>query len=165
LTYKNVPTPGAAAPTSDTITVAAHDASGDMASERVAITLTPTPGPSFISIGPAAESIVATGNDVFALTKGTIAAPGEGATGGEQILDFHSAAAGGSTSDFLAFHGFAPGAQLVFVRDAAAHGVIDPSMQYYRVADSHGGSPAFLVQMASGSAAHLTAADYGFYPS
>jgi len=165
LSYKNEPIPSGSAPTSDTITIAASDAAGDMDSQRITVALTQAASPSFIALGAAPERVVASGNDVFELTKGAIADPHTNNGIGEQIVDFHAAAASVSGSDFIAFHGFAPGAQLVFDHDAKAHGVVDASMQYYRVVDGHGGSPLIFVQMANGSSAHLTAADYGFYPS
>jgi hypothetical protein len=38
-------------------------------------------------------------------------------------------------------------------------------MQYYRVQSATGSSPIFLVQMAAPSTAHLSNADFGFYPT
>jgi hypothetical protein len=164
LAYKNEPTQGAA-PTSDTITVAASDAAGDMDSERIALTLGTAPAPTFISMGSTPERVEAHTNDVFVFTNGSIADPHLDGGLADHIINFQTEAAASSGSDFLAFHGFDPTAQLVFDHDAAPNGVDDPSMQYYRVESATGGSPLILIQMANGASGHLTSADYGFYPT
>jgi hypothetical protein len=84
---------------------------------------------------------------------------------GDQIINFQTAAQSPAANDSLAFHGFDSTASLVFDHLASLGGVAQASMQYYRVADATGGSPVFLVQMAGGSAAHLSSADYHFYPT
>jgi beta-glucanase (GH16 family) len=166
LAYKNVPT-GSTAPTSDTITVSASDQSGYMDSSRTSVILNASlPAPTFITFGSEPEEKMASGNDVFVFNAGQIPAPAENDGQADHIINFHTAANFGSgDSDFLAFYGFAPTAQLVFSHYADVNGVPDDAMQYYRVDSATGNSPIFLVQMAGDSGTHLGNADFGFYPT
>ncbi|HUO97515.1 MAG TPA: glycoside hydrolase family 16 protein [Rhizomicrobium sp.] len=164
LTYRNEPTQ-ASAPLSDTITVAATDSSGNMDSTRIAVTLASAPSPTFIPFGSTPARVEATGDDVFVFAKGEIADPHQDSGLADHIVGFHSIALFPSGGDFLAFYGFDSSARLVFDHLAAPGGVPNPSMQYYRVDAALGGSPLILVQMADGSASHLSGGDYGFYPN
>jgi beta-glucanase (GH16 family) len=167
LGYKNVPT-GSTPATSDTLTVAASDSSGNFDSARTSVTLDSTSAPmQFITLGPSPMRVNATGNDVFVITAGQIADPVQNDGQVDHIINFHTAAdpnqAG--SSDFIALHGFAATASLVFDHYADVNGVPDETLQYYRVDTPSGNSPIFLVQMANESASHLGNADYAFYPS
>jgi beta-glucanase (GH16 family) len=164
LTYKNVPT-GTEVPLSDTITVAAQDAEGNLDSVRISMVLGSGPVLNFIDFPATAERVMAYGDDVFGFFSGKIIDPLSNGGVGDQIINFHTAAQSPAMSDSLAFHGFESTASLIFDHLAAVGGVVQPSMQYYRIVDAAGSSPIFLVQMAGGSAAHLGAADYHFYPT
>jgi beta-glucanase (GH16 family) len=166
LAYKNVPT-GSTVPTADTLTVSATDTSGNMDSSRTSVVLNASlPAPQFITFGSAPVREMASGNDVFVLTAGQIPDPALNDGQADHIINFQTESqSGGGTSDFIALYGFAPTAQLVFSHDADVNGVPDPAMQYYQVDSPTGNSPIFLVQMANQSTAHLTSADYGFYPT
>jgi beta-glucanase (GH16 family) len=166
LAYKNVPT-SSSAPTTDTLTVEASDTSGNFDSSRTSIVLSSTlPTMTFIPFGTAPAREMASGNDVFVFTAGDIPNPATNGGQADHIINFHTAAQStSSTSDFIALHGFGSTAQLVFDHYANVNGAPDDAMQYYRVVTAAGSSPIFLVQMANQSAAHLTNADYGFYPT
>jgi beta-glucanase (GH16 family) len=166
LAYKNVPT-GSTVPTTDTLTVSATDTSGNMDSSRTSVVLNASlPAPQFITFGSTPVREMASGNDVFVLTAGQIPDSTLNDGQSDHIINFHTAAQpAGGTSDFIALYGFAPTAQLVFSHYADVNGVPDDAMQYYQVDSPTGNSPIFLVQMANDSAAHLTQADYGFYPT
>jgi beta-glucanase (GH16 family) len=166
LAYKNVLT-SSTAPTKDTLTVSATDSSGNMDSSRTSVILNASlPAPQFITFGSDPVRETASGNDVFVFTAGQIPDPTTNAGQADHIINFHTAAqSADSTSDFIALDGFAPTAQLVFSHYADVNGVPDDAMQYYQVDSPTGNSPIFLVQMANNSAAHLTSADYGFYPT
>jgi hypothetical protein len=166
LGYKNVPT-NSTPPTTDTLTVSATDPNGNMDSSRTSVILNNSlPAPQFITFGSTPVREEASGNDVFVFTAGQIPDSTLNDGQSDHIIDFHTAAQSTSgTSDFIALYGFAPTAQLVFSHDADVNGVADPSMQYYQVDSPTGNSPIFMVQMANDSAAHLTRADYGFYPT
>ena len=165
LTYENVPT-GATAATSDTLTVAATDTSGNVDSERVAISLSSvaTP-PQFVALGATPQRVVANGHDVFVLSAGAIADPAQNAGQTDAIVNFHAAASAGGSTDFIALHGFAATSQLVFDHYANSGGKPNLAMQYYRVEGPAGNSPIFFVQMAAPSTAHLGAGNFGFYPT
>jgi beta-glucanase (GH16 family) len=166
LAYKNVST-GSTVPATDTITVSATDPGGNMDSSRTSVILNNSlPAPHFIAFGPTAERVMATDNDVFVLTAGQFANPAQNNGQPDHIINFITAAqAGGGTSDFIALYGFSPTSQLVFSHYADVNGVPDDAMQYYQVDSTTGNSPIFLVQMANQSAAHLSHADFGFYPT
>jgi hypothetical protein len=166
LAYKNVPT-SSTAPTTDTLTVSASDSSGDLDSSRTSVTLNATlPAMQFITFGPQPTRVMANGKDVFVLTAGQIANPSQNDGQPDQIINFHTAADPVSgTSDFIALYGFDSTAQLVFDHYGNVNGAPDDAMQYYRVQSASGSSPIFLVQMAAPSTAHLTNADFGFYPT
>jgi beta-glucanase (GH16 family) len=166
LAYKNVPT-GSTAPTTDTLTIAASDPNGNFDSSRTSVTLSATlPAMQFIAFGPQPTRVMASGNDVFVLTAGQIANPSQNDGQPDHIVNFHTAAdpVNGS-SDFIALYGFASTAQLVFDHYGDVNGAPDDAMQYYRVQSPTGSSPIFLVQMAAPSTAHLSNADFGFYPT
>ncbi|MDR3536969.1 MAG: glycoside hydrolase family 16 protein [Acetobacteraceae bacterium] len=166
LTYKNVPT-GSAAATADTLTVSANDSSGNFDSSRISVTLASSlPTMQFITFGSQPVRVMANGHDDFVFNAGQIPNAAQNGGQADHIVNFHTAAqSAGGTSDFIALHGFDPTAQLVFDHDASVNNVPDETMQYYRVDSAAGSSPAFLVQMAGQSTAHLSNADYGFYPT
>jgi hypothetical protein len=166
LAYKNVPL-GSTVPTADTLTVAAGDSHGNFDSSRTSVTINAaSPAMQFITVGSQSVREMASGNDVFIFNAGQIPSPALNNGQADHIINFHTAAqSAGGTSDFLAFRGFAPTAQLVFSHYANVNGVPNDAMQYYQVDSAAGNSPIFLVQMAGGSTAHLTNADFGFYPT
>jgi beta-glucanase (GH16 family) len=164
LTYENIPTTSTA-PTQDTVTVSAADTDGNMDAERIAVSLTPGPKLSFISVTPAATRYASSGSDVFVFDNGGIANTTTNGGQADHLIDFHSESQNPAGWDFLALHGFDPTATLVFDHYADVNGVPNDSMQYYHVASSAGNSPIFLVQMANNSTAHLAPHDYGFYPT
>jgi beta-glucanase (GH16 family) len=167
LLYKNVAT-DATAPTADTLSVEASDSRGNFDSSRTSIALSARlPPMTFITFGSKPMRTMASGNDDFVFNAGQI--PSAALNGGQadHIVSFHSEAQqfAGSTTDFIALHGFGPTAQLVFDHYANVNGTPNDSMQYYRVDSAIGSSPVFLVQMASQSTTHLSNADFGFYPT
>jgi hypothetical protein len=166
LIYKNVPT-GTTASATDTLTAEASDPSGNFDSSRTSIALNATlPPMTFITFGSQPMRTLASGNDDFVFNAGQIPSAALNAGQADHIVNFHAEAqSSAGTSDFISLHGFDPTAQLVFDHYAAVNGVANDSMQYYRVASAAGSSPVFLVQMAGQSTAHLTRADYGFYPT
>jgi hypothetical protein len=120
----------------------------------------------FITFGSQPVRKMASGNDVFVFNAGQIPSPALNSGQSDHILNFHTAAqSDGGTSDFIALHGFDPTAKLVFDHYANVSGVPNGTMQYYRVDSATGNSPIFLVQMAGQSTAHLSNADFGFYPT
>jgi hypothetical protein len=159
LGYRNDPT-GATAPTTDVITVSAHDSAGDMDSQHIALSLLAAPPPQIFTFAAAApQRVLAHPDEVFAFDNGAIVDPRANAGLADHIVDFQPG------TDFLAFHNFGASAQLVFDHLAAPGGVPDPTMQYYRVVSSQGTSLTVLVQVANGDTAHLGAGSYGFYPT
>ncbi len=166
LAYKNVPI-GTTVPTTDTLTVTANDSSGNFDSSRTSVTINSTSSPmQFITVESQSVRELASGNDVFIFNAGQIPDPALNNGQANQIINFHTAAqSAGGTSDFLAFHGFDSTAQLVFSHYANVNGTSNQSLQYYQVDSATRNSPIFLVQMAGGSTAHLTNADFGFYPA
>jgi hypothetical protein len=138
-----------------------------MDSSRTSVILNASlPSPQFITFGSEPVREMASGNDVFVFTAGQIPDPALNDGQADHIINFHTAAQSATgTSDFIALYGFPSTATLVFSHDADVNGIPDPAMQYYQVDTPTGNSPIFLVQMANQSAAHLTTADYGFYPT
>lgn len=106
------------------------------------------------------------GEDKFVFLAGDFGRARFGAGAVDTILDFGGAGARGG--DFLEFRGLGDGARLDFVREVGGGG---GSRQLYAVTydtngDAPGGVQSFELQvdMAGGSTARLTAADYGFFP-
>jgi beta-glucanase (GH16 family) len=166
LAYKNVPL-GTTPPTTDTITVTANDPNGNFDSSRTSVTINASsPAMQFITVNSQSVRESATGNDAFIFNAGQIPDPARNNGQSNQIINFHTAAqSAGGPSDFLAFQGFDSSAQLVFSHYANVNGTPNESLQYYQVDTATGNSPIFMVQMAGGSTAHLSNADFGFYPT